>query len=106
MTAAPAKFTFDLDLGDPVGVAPGGGPEPVVDGHQEPLGGVCGVGPVRGQHQVLAVVGERHEAQGAHEGDLQLDGEVRGSGPVPRGYPRRTSPMRRHARSGARSPSS
>jgi hypothetical protein len=61
----------DVDLGDPVGVAARGGPETVVDRHEEPVSRVRGVRPVRGEHQVLAVVGESHEAQGAHEGGLQ-----------------------------------
>jgi hypothetical protein len=77
-------------------------PQPLVDAQLEPLAVLGGPGVVDGQHQALAVVGERHEAQCAHERATSSSGSVRirEVGPAPR-YPRVGGARGRHARSGA-----
>ena len=89
-----AAFRRAAELGaglpGPLGVAAHGGAQPVVDGHLEALARVRRVRGIRGEDEVLAVIGERHEAQGAHGGDLQqgLRRRSGGAGRVQR-YPRR-----------------
>jgi hypothetical protein len=55
-----------LDLAETVGVAARRGPEPVVDGQLEALPVVGPVAAVDGEDQAAAVLGQAHEAQGAH----------------------------------------